>query len=84
MQIEHVVGLLRRFEVGVVDSSGLLVEPAVTVDEPNLGLNLRSPDDYISEENQRLRVYKRIAGATNLEEGAAGQDSGANRRLGTC
>jgi transcription-repair coupling factor (superfamily II helicase) len=37
----------------------------------NLGLNLRIPDDYISEENQRLRVYKRIAGATNLEESAA-------------
>jgi transcription-repair coupling factor (superfamily II helicase) len=37
----------------------------------NLGLNLRIPDDYISEENQRLRVYKRIAGVTSLEESAA-------------
>jgi transcription-repair coupling factor (superfamily II helicase) len=29
----------------------------------NLGLNIRIPSDYIGEENQRLRMYKRIAGA---------------------
>jgi transcription-repair coupling factor (superfamily II helicase) len=28
----------------------------------NLGLNIRIPSDYIKEENQRLRIYKRIAG----------------------
>jgi transcription-repair coupling factor (superfamily II helicase) len=28
----------------------------------NLGLNIRIPADYILEENQRLRMYKRIAG----------------------
>ena len=28
----------------------------------NLGLNIRIPVDYIPEENQRLRMYKRIAG----------------------
>jgi transcription-repair coupling factor (superfamily II helicase) len=28
----------------------------------NLGLNIRVPVDYIPEENQRLRMYKRIAG----------------------
>ena len=28
----------------------------------NLGLNIRIPADYIQEENQRLRMYKRIAG----------------------
>src|SRR5579862_5402256 len=28
----------------------------------NLGLNIRIPVDYITEENQRLRMYKRIAG----------------------
>jgi transcription-repair coupling factor (superfamily II helicase) len=28
----------------------------------NLGLNIRIPGDYIAEENQRLRMYKRIAG----------------------
>jgi transcription-repair coupling factor (superfamily II helicase) len=28
----------------------------------NLGLNIRIPADYIKEENQRLRMYKRVAG----------------------
>jgi transcription-repair coupling factor (superfamily II helicase) len=28
----------------------------------NLGLNIRIPNDYIPEENQRLRMYKKIAG----------------------
>jgi transcription-repair coupling factor (superfamily II helicase) len=28
----------------------------------NLGLNIRIPGDYIAEENQRLRLYKRVAG----------------------
>jgi transcription-repair coupling factor (superfamily II helicase) len=28
----------------------------------NLGLNIRIPANYISEENQRLRMYKRVAG----------------------
>jgi transcription-repair coupling factor (superfamily II helicase) len=28
----------------------------------NLGLNIRIPGDYIREENQRLRMYKRVAG----------------------
>jgi len=28
----------------------------------NLGLNIRIPSEYISEENQRLRMYKRVAG----------------------
>ncbi len=27
----------------------------------NLGLNIRIPNDYITEENHRLRIYKRIA-----------------------
>jgi len=29
----------------------------------NLGLNIRIPVNYIPEENQRLRIYKRVAGA---------------------
>jgi len=28
----------------------------------NLGLNIRIPNDYVPEENQRLRMYKRVAG----------------------
>jgi len=31
----------------------------------NLGLDIRIPSDYIADENQRLRVYKRIAGAAD-------------------
>jgi len=34
----------------------------------NLGLNIRIPADYIAEENQRLRVYKRIAGVESEEK----------------
>jgi transcription-repair coupling factor (superfamily II helicase) len=32
----------------------------------NLGISLRIDESYISEENQRLRMYKRIAGASSL------------------
>ena len=36
----------------------------------NLGLNIRIPANYIVEENQRLRIYKRIAGVeTDLQLG---------------
>jgi transcription-repair coupling factor (superfamily II helicase) len=31
----------------------------------NLGLNIRIPAEYIAEENQRLRMYKRVASAEN-------------------
>jgi len=34
----------------------------VTEIQLNLGLNIRIPGDYIQEENQRLRMYKRVAG----------------------
>src|ERR1700761_583660 len=37
--------------------------PQVTV---NLGISLRIDDSYIPEENQRLRMYKRIAGAESM------------------
>jgi transcription-repair coupling factor (superfamily II helicase) len=36
----------------------------------NLGLDIRIPSEYISDEHQRLRAYKRMADA-NTEEGAA-------------
>jgi transcription-repair coupling factor (superfamily II helicase) len=35
----------------------------VPVTQLNLGISLRIDEDYIPEENQRLRIYKRIAGA---------------------
>src|SRR6185436_9038654 len=34
----------------------------------NLHLDIRIPPDYIPEENQRLRTYKRIAGVVSEEE----------------
>ena len=50
----------------------------------NLGLNIRIPSDYIPEENQRLRMYKRVAGVeteAQLEDVAAesGDRYGADR-----
>jgi transcription-repair coupling factor (superfamily II helicase) len=35
----------------------------VPVTQLNLGISLRIDESYITEENQRLRIYKRIAGA---------------------
>ncbi len=34
----------------------------------NLGLDIRIPSDYIADEHQRLRAYKRIADAATVEE----------------
>jgi transcription-repair coupling factor (superfamily II helicase) len=34
----------------------------------NLGLDIRIPPEYIADEHQRLRAYKRIADAKDLEE----------------
>jgi transcription-repair coupling factor (superfamily II helicase) len=36
--------------------------PAEVDAQLNLGLNIRIPAEYIAEENQRLRMYKRVAG----------------------
>ncbi|HEY1730774.1 MAG TPA: transcription-repair coupling factor [Terriglobales bacterium] len=38
------------------------IEEEVPETQLNLGLNIRIPSDYIQEENQRLRMYKRVAG----------------------
>jgi transcription-repair coupling factor (superfamily II helicase) len=37
----------------------------------NLGLDIRIPPAYIADEHQRLRAYKRIADAKDLEQAAA-------------
>src|SRR5205823_1621187 len=34
----------------------------------NLGLDIRIPPDYIADEHQRLRAYKRVADAKNAEQ----------------
>ena len=36
----------------------------------NLGLDIRIPSDYIADEHQRLRAYKRIADASSTEQGS--------------
>ncbi len=36
----------------------------------NLGLDIRIPSDYIADEHQRLRAYKRIADAADTENSA--------------
>ncbi len=38
------------------------IEPETPETQLNLGLNIRIPAEYIGEENQRLRMYKRVAG----------------------
>ncbi len=38
------------------------VEEEALETQLNLGLNIRIPAEYIPEENQRLRMYKRVAG----------------------
>ena len=43
----------------------------------NLGLNIRIPVEYITEENQRLRMYKRVAG---VETESQLKDVGAELR----
>ncbi|HUN87792.1 MAG TPA: TRCF domain-containing protein, partial [Terriglobales bacterium] len=34
----------------------------------NLGLNIRIPNEYIAQENQRLRMYKRVAGVETEQQ----------------
>jgi transcription-repair coupling factor (superfamily II helicase) len=46
--------------VSKLKGEGREERPQVTV---NLGISLRIDDEYIAEESQRLRMYKRIAGA---------------------
>jgi len=48
----------------------------------NLGLNIRIPADYIKEENQRLRMYKRVAGVES-ESQLADVGSELGDRYGT-
>ena len=45
----------------VREMKGEVAKEEVTV-QLNLGINIRIPAEYIKEENQRLRMYKRVAG----------------------
>ena len=53
----------RMLEQTVRELQGGATEDERPATQLNLALNLRIPNTYIGEENQRLRMYKRIAGA---------------------
>jgi transcription-repair coupling factor (superfamily II helicase) len=42
--------------------------PEAAETQLNLGLNIRIPNDYITEENHRLRMYKRVAGVESEQQ----------------
>ena len=42
--------------------------PTETETQLNLGLNIRIPNEYVPEENQRLRMYKRVAGVESEQQ----------------
>ncbi|TAN23028.1 MAG: transcription-repair coupling factor [Acidobacteria bacterium] len=53
---------VRMLEQTVRELKGEAVEPETEV-QLHLGLDIRIPADYVPEENQRLRMYKRLAEA---------------------
>jgi transcription-repair coupling factor (superfamily II helicase) len=57
---------------------GEISEEAVET-QLNLGLNIRIPPEYIAEENQRLRMYKRVAAVENEQQLADVRDELADR-----
>jgi transcription-repair coupling factor (superfamily II helicase) len=65
-QSGHIEAIGFELYTQMLDRAVREMKGEVTPDEAetqlNLGLNIRIPVDYIPEENQRLRMYKRIAG----------------------
>jgi len=60
---------LRMLEEAIRELKGEEVPPEIHT-SLNLGLDLRIPPDYIADEHQRLRAYKRIAEADTAEQAA--------------
>ncbi len=58
---------LRLLDETVQELKGVVVQPQVH-STLNLGLDIRIPPEYIADENQRLRAYKRIADARDPEQ----------------
>ncbi len=54
-------------EQSVRELKGEVVREAAET-QLNLGLNIRIPNEYIPQENQRLRMYKRVAGVENEQQ----------------
>ena len=50
-------------EEAVEQAQGRRSRQERTTTQLNLGISLRVDESYIPEENQRLRIYKKIAGA---------------------
>ena len=60
--------LSHQDEVDTVEDMGEKV-PVEVHSTLNLGLDIRIPPEYITDEHQRLRAYKRIADAATVEQG---------------
>lgn len=69
---------IRMLEETVRELRGEEVAPEIH-SSLNLGLDLRIPPDYISDENQRLRAYKRIAQAVDAKDQEAAEMELADR-----
>jgi transcription-repair coupling factor (superfamily II helicase) len=57
---------LKMLEQTVEEMKGSVPKPEIRT-TLNLGLDIKIPETYIAEENQRLRMYKRIAGLATAE-----------------
>lgn len=60
---------LKMLEQTVEELKGAAPKPEVRT-TLNLGLDIKIPESYIADENQRLRMYKRISGLSNETERA--------------
>jgi transcription-repair coupling factor (superfamily II helicase) len=60
---------LKMLEQTVEELKGAAPKPEVRT-TLNLGLDIKIPESYIADENQRLRMYKRISGLANEAERA--------------
>ncbi|MGH9375766.1 MAG: transcription-repair coupling factor, partial [Terriglobia bacterium] len=58
---------LKMLEQTVEEMKGLPLKPEIRA-TINLGLEIKIPDSYISDEGQRLRMYKRISSIASSEE----------------
>ncbi|MDE3179113.1 MAG: transcription-repair coupling factor [Acidobacteriota bacterium] len=61
---------LKMLEETTAELKGQLPKPDVRT-TMNLGVDIRIPEQYISDEGQRLRMYKRISGISGAEAGSA-------------
>ncbi len=65
-QSGHIEAIGFELYTQMLDRAVREMKGEASADEPetqlNLGMNIRIPAEYIPEENQRLRMYKRIAG----------------------